>query len=132
MNHSEGKKVLIVDDEPYILKSLAYIFKKNGFRIATAIDGYEAIDRARAFRPDVVFLDLMLPRIDGFEVCRTIKRDPALSTIHVILLTAKGQESDKEAGYEAGADDFVTKPFSPHKVLEKVRELFDPSTASKS
>ncbi len=115
--------ILIVDDEPYVQRSLSFVFRKEGFDVETASNGEEAINKARELKPKVIFLDLMIPKINGFDVCRIIKSDKALSDCHVIILTAKGQEVDKERGLSEGADDFITKPFSPKEVVSKVRDI---------
>ena len=115
--------VLVADDEPFILRSLAFVLKKEGFRVETAADGVEALERIRASRPRVVFLDIMMPRMNGYEVCSQVKADPRLRDIHVVFLTAKGQQIDKVRGLIQGADDYITKPFSPRAILQKVREV---------
>jgi len=108
-----GRKILVVDDEPHVIRSLTFVLSKEGYDLA----------KIRALRPDLVFLDVMMPKKNGYEVCREVKKDPVLSGIRIIMLTAKGQESDREQGLSAGADEFLTKPFSPIGVVEKVREL---------
>ncbi len=120
----EKPKVLVVDDEPFILKSLVFILKKEGFAVVTAQNGEEAVEQIRRERPGLVFLDLMMPKMDGYTVCELVKNDPDLKDIHVVLLTARGQESDRHRGYEAGADEYITKPFSPSKVVALARQFF--------
>ncbi len=115
--------VLIVDDEPFILRSLAFVLKKEGLRVETAGDGVEALEKIRALRPRVVFLDIMMPRMNGYEVCSQIKADPRLRDTHVVFLTAKGQQIDKVRGLIQGADDYITKPFSPRAILQKVQDI---------
>jgi two-component system phosphate regulon response regulator PhoB len=118
-----GKTILVVDDEPFILRALTFVLNREGYRTVTAANGEEALLRMRELRPDLVFLDVMMPKKNGFEVCQEAKRDPDLSRIFIILLTAKGQESDRVKGLAAGADEYMTKPFSPSEVLARVREI---------
>lgn len=115
--------VLIVDDEPFILRSLEFILKKEGLEVETATNGEEALAKIRKLKPKIMFLDLMMPMMSGLDVCKTIKADKELRDTHVIILTAKGQDVDKIMGMEAGADDFMTKPFSPREVLAKTRQI---------
>jgi two-component system alkaline phosphatase synthesis response regulator PhoP len=119
----ECMDILVVDDEPFILRSLAFVLKKEGFEVATADNGQEALEKAKEFRPKIIFLDIMIPKINGFSVCRAIKADATLKESHVIVLTAKGQEVDREMGFREGADQFMTKPFSPREVVENVRGI---------
>jgi two-component system alkaline phosphatase synthesis response regulator PhoP len=119
----ECMDILVVDDEPFILRSLAFVLKKEGFEVATADNGQEALEKAKEFRPKIIFLDIMIPKINGFSVCRAIKADATLKESHVIVLTAKGQEVDREMGFREGADQFMTKPFSPREVVENVRSI---------
>jgi len=121
--------ILVVDDEPFILQSLVYLLEREGFEVVTAIDGEEALERARACRPELVFLDIMLPKRDGYDVCRTIKSDPALRSSRVVMLTAKGRETDRARGFAAGADDYMTKPYSPSRILEMTRAFLGVSPA---
>lgn len=118
-----GKKILVVDDEPHVIRSLAFVLGKEGYDVASAENGEDGLTKIRQLKPNLVFLDVMMPKKNGYEVCREVKKDSALSDIRVIMLTAKGQEADREQGLSAGADEFLTKPFSPIGVLEKVREL---------
>jgi two-component system alkaline phosphatase synthesis response regulator PhoP len=119
---SKGK-ILVVDDENYILHILDFSLGAEGYEVITAEDGEEAICKARDERPDLVVLDVMMPKLDGFEVCRTLKRDPDLNGTPVILLSAKSRDIDQKQGYEAGADDYITKPFSPGRLIERVHGL---------
>ena len=116
-------KILIADDEPYIVRSLSYILQREGIPFDAAKDGQEAIEKARRLKPKILFLDIMMPQKSGLEVCSLIKQDPALRSIHIIMLTAKGQEDDKQKSRSAGADEYITKPFSPRQVLERVKEI---------
>lgn len=117
--------VLVVDDEPFILRSLSFVLERAGFTVLQARDGDDALERLRDARPRVCVLDVMMPKRNGYEVCEIIKGDPDLLGTHVILLTAKGQESARGRGLSAGADDFMTKPFSPSRIVEKVRAVFE-------
>lgn len=112
-------RVLIVDDEPSIVMPVRDELLFEGFQVESASDGPSAIEKARAWRPDVVLLDLMLPGMNGFEVCRRLR--PELPEIWIIVLTARGQEADRVTGFEAGADDYVTKPFSLRELVARVK-----------
>ena len=120
---TNGKKILVVDDEPNVIKSLTFVLSKEGYDVSSAINGEDAMAKVRQAKPDLVFLDVMMPKKNGYEVCQEVKTDSGLSDIHIIMLTAKGQESDREKGLNAGADEFMTKPFSPIIVIDKVKEL---------
>jgi two-component system alkaline phosphatase synthesis response regulator PhoP len=115
--------ILVADDEPYVVRSLSFVLQKAGFTVDTASDGEEALRKMREFLPKVMFLDVMMPRMDGFEVCRTVKSDERLKSIYVFILTAKGQEADRERGMKEGADDYITKPFSPMEIVARVRRV---------
>ncbi len=117
------EKILVVDDEENILELLRYNLEKNGYRIATADTGEDAIAAARASHPHLVILDLMLPGIDGLEVCKILKNDPNTSRIPILMLTAKGEDADIVTGLELGADDYVTKPFSINVLIARIRAL---------
>jgi DNA-binding response OmpR family regulator len=114
------KKVLVVDDEPTLVATLRYNLEREGYQVVTAADGDSGVSLARSDRPDLVILDLMLPMIDGFEVCRLLRREMA---VPILMLTAKADEVDKVVGLELGADDYVTKPFSMRELLARVRAL---------
>lgn len=116
-------KVLVVDDEVYILHILDFSLGAEGFDVITAADGEQALSRARSERPDLIVMDIMMPRLDGYETCRRLKSDPATKNIPVLLLTARGREEDRKRGMEAGADDYMTKPFSPNKLIARVTEM---------
>jgi two-component system alkaline phosphatase synthesis response regulator PhoP len=115
-----AKTVLVVEDEESLASALSYNFRKQGFNVVTAADGYEGLQAARRDRPDVVLLDVMLPRMDGLEVCRRLRGD---SAVPILMLTAKGEELDRVIGLELGADDYVTKPFSMRELIARVRAL---------
>lgn len=118
-------QILIVDDDPYIQRALSFVLRKEGFEVETASDGQEALNKAREFKPKIVFLDLMIPKKNGFDTCRTIKSDSELKDTYIIILTAKGQEVDKERGLREGADEYMTKPFSPKEIVTKVKSIFE-------
>ena len=116
--------IFVVDDEPYINRSLSFVLKQTGYRVLSLHDGLEAWEYLkRGERPDILFLDVMMPRMDGFELCHRIKQDPELKDIYVIFLTAKWQEEDRKKAERAGGDEYLTKPFSPSFVLRRVKEI---------
>jgi DNA-binding response OmpR family regulator len=115
-----ARTLLVVDDEPTLRETLAYNLEHDGYRVVTAADGREALERFRAERPDLVVLDLMLPELSGVEVCRIIRQE---SDVPILMLTAKDSEVDKVVGLEVGADDYVTKPFSLRELQARVRAL---------
>ncbi len=117
------QKILIVDDEPYVIRSLTFVLQKQGYDVSSATNGEEAMAKVRESKPGLMFLDVMMPKKNGYEVCQEIKNDPELSDIYIIMLTAKGQEADREKGLNLGANEFMTKPFSPARVVEKVSGL---------
>jgi DNA-binding response OmpR family regulator len=121
-----GKKILAVDDEPNILMSLEFILEMEGYEVHTARDGEEALEVAERVRPDLILLDVNMPRKDGYEMCRIIRERGDMTGTKVIMLTAKGQTLEKKKGLEVGADDYVTKPFSAEDLLEKIRNMIDP------
>ncbi len=116
-------KILVVDDEPDALELIAFNLKNAGLEVLTAEDGDQALRLARAQRPDLILLDLMLPEVDGLEVCKILRRDAATSAIPIIMVTAKASEMDRVLGLELGADDYVTKPFSPRELVLRVKNL---------
>jgi two-component system alkaline phosphatase synthesis response regulator PhoP len=116
-------KVLVVDDEEYIQHILNFSFSAEGYEVMTAGDGEEAIKKAKSTKPDVIVLDIMMPKMDGYAACKQIKSDPVTKSIPVILLTAKGRDVDRKLGTEAGADDYVVKPFSPGRLIERVEGI---------
>ena len=116
-------KILVVDDEPDAVELVEFNLKSAGYEVVTAADGSEALKKARSHSPDLIVLDLMLPEVDGVEVCKILRRDPATSGIRVIMLTAKAAEIDRVLGLELGADDYVTKPFSPRELVLRVKNL---------
>lgn len=118
-----NENILIVDDEEDVLELVRYNLDRGGYQVQTASSGEEALTKARKRLPDLIILDLMLPGIDGLEVCRQLKRDAKTDHIPIIMLTAKGEEADIVAGLELGADDYVTKPFSPKVLSARVRRI---------
>ena len=118
------KKILVIEDSLTMQRLLSYVLEKEGYDVQIASDGVEGLKKARAIKPDLVFTDLMMPIKDGYEVCREIRADEHLKDIILIILTARGQDSDVEKGLAAGADDYVMKPFDPPKVVERVKEIF--------
>lgn len=121
------KKILIVDDDRDIVELLEILLKSKGFGLLTAFDGNEALEKTRKGSPDLLVLDLMLPYRDGNEVCRIIKSDENLKHIKVLILSARVSDADKRIAAEAGADAYITKPFSPKDLVEKINMLFEPS-----
>ncbi|HLO61647.1 MAG TPA: response regulator [Azonexus sp.] len=117
------KKILIVDDEPNIVISLEFLMKKEGFEVAVAVDGEEALAKVDSFRPDLVLLDVMMPKKSGFEVCEALRADPAKAGLVVVMLTAKGRETEVAKGLAIGADAYVTKPFSTKDLVAKVKGM---------
>ena len=116
-------KILVVDDEPNIVLSLEFLMKQAGFAVRTASDGEAALAAMAAETPDMVLLDVMMPRKSGYEVCQAIRANPDWQKVRIIMLTAKGREIEREKGLALGADDYITKPFSTQEVVERVREL---------
>jgi two-component system, OmpR family, alkaline phosphatase synthesis response regulator PhoP len=119
------KKILIVDDEPNIVMTLEYTFKKSNYEVFIARDGQEALDILKTNYPDVIILDIMMPMVDGFATLEQIRKDANLQHTKVMFLSAKNKESDIEKGLALGADAYMTKPFSIKKVIEKVEELLN-------
>jgi two-component system alkaline phosphatase synthesis response regulator PhoP len=117
------QRVLIVDDEPNILISVEYLMKREGFEVSVARDGQEALVRVRADRPDLVVLDVMMPKLDGFQVCERLRADPKLAGLRILMLTAKGRAVEMKKGMAVGADDYMPKPFSTRELVERVKEL---------
>src|SRR5688572_23815252 len=119
-----AKKILIVEDETDILHLVQLYLEKEGYRTCTATTGLDGLRQAKSEHPDLVILDLMLAELDGLEVCKQIRADPRTSRLPIIMLTAKAEESDTIVGLELGADDYVTKPFSPKALVARVKALF--------
>lgn len=117
------RKILIVDDEPYILNILDFSLDAEGYRVIQASDGEEAMRLAQEHQPELIIMDVMMPRQDGFETCRLLKDDMRTSDIPVVLLTAKNSREDREMGEEVKADGYITKPFSPQRLLDTVQDF---------
>jgi len=116
-------KILVVDDEPEAVELLEFNLKQAGYAVTTAGDGAEALKRARTQSPDMIVLDVMLPEMDGFEICKSLRLDSTTSKIPIIMLTAKAAEIDRVLGLELGADDYLTKPFSPRELLLRIKKI---------
>jgi len=116
-------KILIADDSPDLVNILSSRFRALGFQVFEARDGMEALEQARANHPDIILLDVMMPELNGFQVCRRMKQDPATVAIPIIMLTAKSSEADKFWGTEVGADHYLTKPIDPGRVVLQVQEM---------
>ncbi|NJR41846.1 MAG: response regulator [Akkermansiaceae bacterium] len=119
-------KVLIVDDEPNILLSLKFLMTKAGYSVRTAKDGEEALAEVGRDKPDLMLLDVMMPKLDGFSVCQKIKSTPELRDVRVVMLTARGRDIERRKGLDLGADDYITKPFSTKDALDRVAALLQP------
>ncbi len=137
------EKVLVIEDEPDIREVMVYNLSREGYRVLEAKDGEKGLEKARREAPDLILLDLMLPSLDGVEVCRLLRSDPLTQAVPVIMVTAKSEESDVVLGFGVGADDYVAKPFSPKELMARVGALlrragrgpgggFSPPSGSKS
>jgi len=116
-------RILVVDDEIYIVHILDFSLGMEGYEVLTALDGEQALEKARAEKPDLIVLDIMMPKLDGYETCKRLKADPDTKDVPVILLSAKGRNVDQKVGFEVGADDYITKPFSPRKLVERINAI---------
>jgi DNA-binding response OmpR family regulator len=123
-------KILVVDDEPYIRRCLSFVLTQQGHEVETVDDGDAAWRTLEAWRPDAVFLDLMLPRRSGYDLCQAIRQNPNLAGVVIIMLTAKGQEIDRVRGLELGADEYCTKPFSPRELTLLLENLLERAQAT--
>lgn len=119
----DKKKILLVDDEKDLVKIVKFRLEANDYEVITACDGQEALEKARGEKPDLIILDLMLPKMDGYKVCGLLKKDSRFMRIPIIMFTAKAQEEDMRLGEELGADAYITKPFEPGVLLDKIKEL---------
>jgi len=119
----ELKKVLVVDDDPYILMSLEFLMKKNGYDVMVARNGTEALELVEKQVPHLVLLDIMMPDVDGYEICRYIKKSPELKHTKVVFMSAKTKEADILKGYDLGASLYITKPFSTRELVKQIKEL---------
>ena len=122
------KSILVVEDEPNIVLSLQFLMKKAGFDVRVARDGDEALAAVESQAPDLILLDVMIPKRDGYDGCQTSRANPAWQNVYIIMLTAKGREVDREKGIALGANDYVTKPFSTRDLTEKVKQLLENTT----
>jgi len=115
------KKILVVEDDPDLVELLSFNLRGCGFTVSTASDGLDALKKARTILPDLILLDLMLPELDGFGVCEILRREPATASIPIIMVTAMSSQFARLAGLEAGANDYITKPFSPKQLIARVQ-----------
>ena len=120
---NQNTNILIVDDEPNILLSLEFLMKKNGFQVFIGRNGKEALETLEQQQIDLIILDIMMPEVDGLEVCRRIRENPKMAGMKVIFLSAKIKQEEIDAGYAAGADLYITKPFSTRKIMEEVKNM---------
>ncbi len=120
-----ANSILLVDDEPNILLSLEFLMKRAGYVVNTAEDGEVALEKIRDLKPDLVLLDVNMPKKDGFEVCETVRANPDWADIKIIMLTAKGREIEKEKGLALGASDYITKPFATKDVIDRVKAILE-------
>lgn len=120
-----AKRILVVEDEKDLMETLALRLESNDYEVIKAHDGQEGLDKARKENPDLIILDLMLPKMDGYKVCGLLKRDSRYSRIPIIIFTARGQDSDKKMGEDLGADAYITKPFDTKTLLGKIEELIE-------
>lgn len=125
---SKRPTILIVDDEPNILLSLQFLMKKAGYDVRTAKDGEQALAEIASAKPNLVLLDVMMPKLDGFTVCQRIRANPDWQDVRVIMLTARGRDIEREKGLAIGADDYITKPFSTKDAVDRVTALIGPAS----
>ena len=123
-------RILVVDDEIYIVHILDFSLGMEGYEVITALDGEEALRKASETKPDLIVLDIMMPKMDGYETCKALKADEATKDIPVILLSAKGRNVDMQTGYDVGADEYITKPFSPRKLVDRINTMLGHSDSS--
>ena len=121
-----NRRVLIADDEPNIVISLEFLMKREGYAVTVARDGVAALDAIRRERPDLVLLDVMMPGMSGFDVCQAVRADESFASVKIVMLTAKGRDTDTAKGIALGADAYMTKPFSTKDLAARVRELLGP------
>jgi len=119
----DKKKILLVEDEKVLMETVTLRLEDNGYEVISAYDGFKGLEKAKKEKPDLIILDLMLPKMDGYKVCGLLKADTRYNKIPIIMFTARAQESDKKMGKEVGANAYITKPFEPQLLLEKIREL---------
>ena len=126
---SKGR-ILVVDDEVYIVHILDFSLGMEGYEVVTALDGEQALERVAQQKPDLIVLDIMMPKLDGYETCKALKSREETRDIPVILLSAKGRNVDQKTGFEVGADDYITKPFSPRKLVERINAILGQENSS--
>lgn len=124
MSNKSSATVLVVEDEEAIMTLLKYNLEKEGFSVLTAMDGEDALAQVKEYKPDIIVLDWMLPSMTGVEVCKSLRRNPNTKNIPIIMLSARGQEDDRVQGLDSGADDYITKPFSPSELVARIRAVF--------
>ena len=124
-------RILVVDDEIYIVHILDFSLGMEGYEVVTALDGEEGLQKAIEFKHDLIVLDIMMPKMDGYETCKALKADERTKNIPVILLSAKGRNVDMQTGYDVGADEYITKPFSPRKLVDRINAMLGQADASK-
>jgi DNA-binding response OmpR family regulator len=125
-------RILVVDDEPTLVRLMEFILAKQGHAMLVATNGEEGLSKARAEKPDLILLDIMMPRIDGYEVARRIRADAEISETPIIMLSAKAQEDDVKKGLEVGVNEYITKPFSPEHLVNVVNDYLDHLNSGKS
>ncbi len=126
MNNLElQNRILLVDDEPNIRETVAFILEAEGYDVDTAVDGVDGLEKVRQVKPKLVLLDVMMPRMDGYEVCQAIRADPSLAGVFILILTAKGQKSDELKALEVGADLYMSKPFDDEIVVQVIQDVFE-------
>jgi len=123
-------RILVVDDEIYIVHILDFSLGMEGYEVVTALDGEEALEKAMDCKPDLIVLDIMMPKMDGYETCKALKADDRTKDIPVILLSAKGRNVDMQTGYDLGADEYITKPFSPRKLVDRINTMLGHTDSS--
>ena len=124
-------RILVVDDEIYIVHILDFSLGMEGYEVITALDGEQALEKARAEKPDLIVLDIMMPKLDGYETCKLLQAEVGTKDIPVILLSAKGRNVDQKIGFEVGADDYITKPFSPRKLVERINAILGQNSSQR-
>jgi len=132
MGNKPAQKVLVVDDEEPILELLRYNLEKQGYDVRTAIDGQVAVDVAKKFHPDLVLLDIMMPKVDGVEACRQLRAMPELVNTYIVFLTARAEEYSEVAAFDVGADDYILKPIKPRALMSRISALFRRDSSKKN
>jgi two-component system alkaline phosphatase synthesis response regulator PhoP len=123
-------RILVVDDEVYIVHILDFSLGMEGYEVVTALDGEQALEKVAQQKPDLIVLDIMMPKLDGYETCKALKSREETKDIPVILLSAKGRNVDQKTGFDVGADDYITKPFSPRKLVERINSILGQENSS--